>query len=50
MCIQQVVEKTKRFQQPNNHKDYDHNVEDFFDCVIHWNIGVDEPKKNAHDN
>jgi hypothetical protein len=50
MYVHQVVKKTKRLKEPNNHKDYNHDVEDFLNGIIHWNIGVDEPKKNANDN
>ena len=48
--IAQWAQKPKSAQQPNGQYDDDDHIEEVFDFGIHWDIIVDEPKDNAHDN
>ena len=45
-----VIDDAESIQQPDHDTDHHYNIENFFDLAIHWNVGVDQPKQNAHDN
>ena len=48
--ILQVMEKSKYFQKPNNNNDYNNNIEDTFNCMIHRDESINEPKDNPGNN
>jgi hypothetical protein len=45
----QTGEQPEHIQQPQNQHNTDEDVEDGFDRLLHWNVGVDEPEENADD-
>jgi hypothetical protein len=45
-----VGEQPEYFQKPDNDDDYNHDIQDGFDLMIHGNVCVDKPKKNPRNN
>ena len=43
MKILQVSEKSKYLKKPDNNNNYNHNVEDIFDFMIHRDVIIDKP-------
>ncbi len=41
---------SKGLQQPEHHRNDDHDIQDVLDLSIHGDIGVDEPKQYANDD
>ena len=50
MYTPQVTENPKYLKKPNNYNDHDNDVEDVFYFIIHWDIIIDKPQKNACNN
>ena len=45
-----VVEYSEHIQQPKDHDDHHHDIEDVFDLPVHGDVGVDEPEQDANDD
>jgi hypothetical protein len=50
MYIRHVSEKPKYLEQPYDQYNYNHNVENLFDFVVHGDECIDDPQQNTHDN
>nr|WP_255066539.1 hypothetical protein [Lacihabitans sp. LS3-19] len=42
------IKKSKYFEKPNNDGNYHHDIENLFDFVIHWYVGIDHPKQKTN--
>lgn len=50
MNVCNIAYQPEDFEKPDNNDDHDHDIQDGFDLMIHGNVGVDKPKKNACNN
>lgn len=46
--VLQTIQNTKNLQQPNHKDDYDNYIQNAFDCALHWNVAVHQPKDNPN--
>jgi hypothetical protein len=42
------TENSKNVQQPQNHGNNYHDIQDLFDGTCHWNVVIHQPKENAN--
>jgi hypothetical protein len=47
--VRQVGEKSENLKKPDDNNNHDNNVNDCLDFVVHGDVGIDQPKKNAYD-
>lgn len=50
MYIHQVGENPKYLEKPNDKNNHNHNIENWFDVVVHGDKCIDDPQKDTHDN
>ena len=50
MYILEINEYTKNLQEPYDNNHYHDGIENVFDLMVHWNIIIDKPEKNACNN
>jgi hypothetical protein len=43
MDIRQVTEKSEYLQQPDDNNNYNNNVDDRFDFMVHGDVCIDQP-------
>ena len=48
MNIRQVAKKPEYLEKPDDNNDHDNNVYDRLDFMIHRDVRIDEPQKNAN--
>jgi predicted glycosyltransferase len=47
MILHQVSDNPKYFEKPDDYNDYDHNIKDGFDFMIHGDISVYKPQNKT---
>ena len=50
MYIPEINENSKNFKEPYDNNYYNHCVEYVFDLMVHRDIIIDKPQKNAGNN
>jgi hypothetical protein len=50
MHIGDIMHKSKYFEKPNNHRNYNYDVEDGFDFSVHGDVRINKPKENPRNN
>jgi len=50
MNVHKIAEHPEYFEKPDNNDNYDNNIQYGFNFMIHGDICIDKPKKNAWNN
>ena len=50
MDILEIDENSKYFKKPYDNNYYNNCIEYVFDLMVHWDIIIDKPQKNARNN
>jgi len=50
MYIHQATENSKHLEKPYNQNDYNNNIQNFFDVVIHGDEWINKPKQDSNNN